>query len=212
VATEIRRIALDRLIPHPDNPNAMSRTNFTKLVHHIERTGRYEPLVVRPHPERTGDFQIINGHHRCKALRQLGHEAADVVIWEASDEETAILLTTLNRLGGRDALDKKLALLRKLRERVPIRELAKRLPQTRSQIERLTALRLLPPAEAQTADAHTTPLVFFLDEHQRSAVEEALRLAGEPQTAQSKALRRAAALAHIAHDFRSRAGPPQEGH
>jgi ParB-like chromosome segregation protein Spo0J len=211
VATEIRRVALDKLVPHPDNPNLMSRANFAKLVRHIERTGRYEPLVVRPHPERAGDFQIINGHHRCEALRQLGHETADVVVWDASDEETAILLTTLNRLGGRDVLDKKLALLRRLRQRMLIPELARLLPQTRSQLERLTARRLLPPTRMRTADAPAIPLVFFVDESQRSAIEEALSLAGESLQTQPKAIKRAAALAHIARDFRRRIERPQQG-
>ncbi len=46
----IQSIAIDRLIPHPDNPNRMSKANFDKLVRNIERSGRYEPLVVRPLP------------------------------------------------------------------------------------------------------------------------------------------------------------------
>ena len=38
------------------------------VVHrNIERTDCYEPLVVRPHPNKHGFFQIINGHCRCKA-------------------------------------------------------------------------------------------------------------------------------------------------
>jgi ParB family chromosome partitioning protein len=211
VTTEIRRIALDKLVPHPNNPNSMSRANFAKLVRHIGRTGRYEPLVVRPHPERVGDFQIINGHHRCEALRQLGHEAAEVVVWDTSDGETAILLTTLNRLGGRDALGKKLALLRGLKERMPIRELARLLPQTRDQLERLTARRLLPPTAVHARKACAIPLVFFVDERQRSVIEEALALAGKSQAEQPKATKRAAALTRIAQHFQSRTECCQEG-
>jgi len=48
----IQLIALDRLIAHPDNPNRMSSSNFTKLVRNIEQTGRYEPLIVRPYREK----------------------------------------------------------------------------------------------------------------------------------------------------------------
>lgn len=58
--SKIREIALDKLIPHPDNANRMSRAALAKLVRNIERTGCYEPLVVRPHPEQRGIFQIIN--------------------------------------------------------------------------------------------------------------------------------------------------------
>jgi hypothetical protein len=137
MSARIKRIALDKLVPHPGNPNRMSRANFDKLVRNIERTGRYEPLVVRPCPGRRGFFQIINGHHRCEALRQLGHETAEAVVWNVDDEQTDILLTTLNRLQGRDTLDKKLALLQRLSVTIEVRKLAKLLPQTRGQLDRL---------------------------------------------------------------------------
>ena len=123
-STKIRHISLDRLVPHPDNPNRMSRATFEKLVRNIERTGRYEPLVVRPCPGRRGFFQIINGHHRCEALRTLGHKTAEAVVWNVDDEQTDILLATLNRLGGRDTLDQKLALLRRLSVGLSLRKLA----------------------------------------------------------------------------------------
>jgi len=38
----VSRIAIDKLVAHPDNPNRMSRANFAKLVRNIERTGRYD--------------------------------------------------------------------------------------------------------------------------------------------------------------------------
>ncbi|UCD52735.1 MAG: ParB-like nuclease domain-containing protein [Phycisphaerales bacterium] len=78
--SRIRHIPLDKLIPHPDNPNRMSRANFGKLMRHIKRTGCYEPLVVRRHPQQPGCFQIINGHHRCAALKNLGRATAQVVV------------------------------------------------------------------------------------------------------------------------------------
>jgi ParB-like chromosome segregation protein Spo0J len=211
MSTIIQQIPLSRLAPHPDNPNVMSRANFARLVRHIERTGRYEPLVVRPHPKRTGNFQIINGCHRCEALRRLGRQVADAVVWDVSDDETATLLATLNRLGGRDVLDKKLTLLRRLAKRMPIRELAKLLPQTRGQLERLTARRLLPPvAKARTGEASVVPLVFFVDESQRCAIEEALSRVDKSPDTRPKAIQRAAGLAQIARDFQSRSGPPKE--
>ena len=35
----IQTIAIEKLIPHPDNPNRQSKANFAKLVRNIERTG-----------------------------------------------------------------------------------------------------------------------------------------------------------------------------
>ncbi len=185
MSNAIQSIALDKLIPHPDNPNRMSKANFAKLVRNIKRTGRYEPLIVRPCPRRNkGDcFQIINGHHRAKALAQLGYETADVIVWDIDDEQADILLATLNRLGGSDILQKKLALLKRLQQSAvggQTRELAKLLPQTAKQIERLTSLKdsLRRAASIEhRASSFANPLVFFLTDEQSVDVEDALFLA-----------------------------------
>ena len=41
-------IPLDQLHPHPENSNRMPPRLMEKLKRHIQRTGLYEPLVVRP--------------------------------------------------------------------------------------------------------------------------------------------------------------------
>ena len=87
MTNSIHSIALDKLVGHPGNPNIMSSDKFGKLVRNIERTGRYEPLVVRPHPAKAGFFEIINGHHRSKALAKLGRERADCVVWDVDDAQ-----------------------------------------------------------------------------------------------------------------------------
>ena len=211
MSNAIQSIALDKLIAHPDNPNRMSKANFAKLVRNIKRTGRYEPLVVRPCPNGSGHFQIINGHHRAKALSQLGHNTADAIVWDIDDDQADILPATLNRLGGTDVLEKKLALLRQLNKRMQSRELARLLPQTAKQIETLTNLKdsLCRASRIQNrASSFAKPLVFFLDDEQSADIEDALFLAqldspqavpGTKQT--SKAAKKAAALTQIARFF-----------
>ncbi|MCP4594817.1 MAG: ParB N-terminal domain-containing protein [bacterium] len=189
---------MTKLLPHPDNPNRMSRAAFSKLMRHIKRTGRYEPLVVRPHPDRAGCFQIINGHHRCQALDKLSHQTAQVVVWDIDNEQTDLLLTTLNRLGGRDMLDKKLALLRRLNRRMTTRKLARLVPQTRGQLERLIARKPLSRAPAKSAEAFAVPLVFFVSKDQQRTIEAALSEAPIATDATTRARRRAAALTSIA--------------
>jgi len=197
----IQPIALDRLVTHPDNPNRMSKGNFAKLLRNMERTALYEPLIVRPCPRRPGFFQIINGHHRFRALQQLGHKTADVVVWDVDDHQVDVLLATLNRLGGSDDLSKKLKLLRRLNKRFNARELAKLLPQTAVQIERLAGLHL-PRAPAKlSAEDMFYPLVFFVNDEQRLAVEEALSLAAQRQSGRSRAAMKSAALTAIAQHF-----------
>ena len=228
----VSRIAIDRLVAHPDNPNRMSKTNFAKLVRNIERTGRYEPLVVRPAPKSPGTgtfllpdgrpveasadlgagfFQIINGHHRWQALKKLGCKTADAIVWDIDDEQADILLATLNRLGGSDVLEKKLALLKRLNIRTEAGGLAKLLPQTAKQIERLTSLAsgrssLIARAtsDGKQATAFANPLVFFVNDKQQEIIENALSLARSRcagKNEETKAAKNAAALTYIAQHF-----------
>jgi len=171
---EVRSVELARLSPHPDNPNRMSAGNFARLVRNIERTGRYEPLVVRPLPGAEGKFQVINGHHRLEALRRLGYDRADVVVWDVDDAQTDTLLATLNRLGGSDDPAQKIALLKRLSRDNNARQLARLLPYSAGQIKRLVNLRL-PTAPAELNDREQLkPMVFFLTDEQRKTVETAL--------------------------------------
>ncbi len=200
--TKIRHISLDRLVPHPGHPNRMSRATFEKLVRNLERTGRHEPLVVRPCPGRRGFFQIINGHHRCEALRTLGRKTAETVVWNVNDEQTDLLLATLNRLGGRDTLDRKLALLQRLSVAMALRKLAQLLPQTRGQLERLVNTNAPGQTAPRKSRAFATPIVFFADEAQERLVAQALAQAavGLPEGL-TRAARRTAALARLARQF-----------
>jgi ParB/RepB/Spo0J family partition protein len=217
MTNSVQSIALEKLVAHPDNPNQQSGTTFGKLVRNIKRTGRYEPIMVRPHPQRGNCFQIINGEHRCKALAKLGYKTADCIVWDIDDEQVDILLASLNRLVGTDELGKKLELLKRLNKRMESGELSKLLPQTAKQIERLTNLKM-PSMPAKTiAKCFSNPMVFFVNDAQQETIENALSLAQESRSeivkmacAKTKAAKRAAALVHIAGDFLnySRINPP----
>jgi hypothetical protein len=206
MANWIQAIALDKLVAHPDNPNQQSKVNFTKLVRNIERTGRYEPLIVRPCPGKSGFLQIINGHHRWQALMKLGYKRADCIVWDIDDEQTDILLATLNRLGGTDQLSKKLKLLKRMNKKLGSGELAKLIPQTKKQVERLANLRMPNGPTKINTKVFANPMVFFLDNRQQRIVGEALSLAEQNNSvivskAGTKAARNAAALTDIAQYF-----------
>jgi len=223
----VSRIAVDKLVAHPDNPNRMSKTSFAKLVRNIERTGRYEPLIVRPCPQKNchscanskpGDdrktcFQIINGHHRWQALRELGYENVEAIVWDIDDQHADILLATLNRLGGSDVIDKKLALLKRLSQRMEARKLAKFLPQTARQIERLASIsdtQFSIPDELRASRIKYRALVFFVNDKQQKIVENALSAAltsansveaSKIEEQGTKAAKNAAALTYMARQF-----------
>jgi ParB/RepB/Spo0J family partition protein len=200
--SQLSVIAINKLLAHPDNPNVMSGEKFRKLVRNIERTGLYEPVIVRPHPKSEGKFQIINGHHRVQALEKLGRKKVNCVVWNVDDRQTAILLTTLNRLGGTDEPAKKIELLRKLKEKFDSAELAKLLPNTRKQIEQLTNLKLNAVRCLPTAQQFAIPLVFFVNPEQNKIIEEAIsKTPAQPE--KTKTQQRADALTTIAEYFLS---------
>src|SRR5882672_5731216 len=93
-----KMVALDDLVAHPLNSNAMSEDLQAKLRAHIKRTGRYPFLVVRQHPDEPGKYQVLDGHHRVAILRDLGHTQARCDVWDVNDREARLLLATLNRL------------------------------------------------------------------------------------------------------------------
>lgn len=197
---ELKAIATARLIAHPANPNVMSEAMFRKLVRNIERTGLYEPIVVRPHPKKKDHFQIINGHHRVKALEKLGRNVANCVVWDVDDEQTTVLLATLNRLAGSDEPAKKIELLKALKERMGTVELAKIVPQTSKQIEQLTNLKLKNISLKVNAENFAIPIVFFVSAEQNKIIEEALSRI-TPNSEQTRAQQRARAFTKIAEQF-----------
>lgn len=182
-AKKIESVAIDKLIGHRANPNRMSGASFKKLVGHIERTGNYEPVIVRPHPDRSGCFEIINGHHRVEALKQLGRERCDCVVWQVDDTEVLLLIATLNRLCGSDELDKKSELIKSLSKRFSTKELVGKLVESRKSIERLKELSRPVPVPGGLnlrQKALLNPLMFFLTDEQKRIVDTALSKATQP--------------------------------
>ena len=201
--SKIKSIALGKLVDHPENPNKMSSAFFSRLCCNISRSGRYEPLIVRRHPDEDGCYQIINGHHRRRALAKAGAKTADCIVWDVDDEQARILLMTLNRLAGSDIVGKKTALLRQLTDRVSADKLARILPQTKMQIEKLINFKRPAVPLRPGKDSFAHPLVFFLSSSQKRTITESLELARQSTetAAGPKAVRNAAALAVIAEFF-----------
>jgi len=186
----LRWLPLDALAPHPENANRMLPDLFEKLKGHIERTGLYEPLVVRPmrnaecgmrnkrpngrHGTR---YQILNGHHRARVLRELGQKRARCDVWDVDDEEARLLLATLNRLEGRDDPKARARLVAALATGRNAEDLARLLPEPPDAVERLLRLAEPPPEPAPPDSLEPLPeaLVFFLSAEQHALVSEALK-------------------------------------
>ena len=68
----VHNIPLTALNPHPENANQMDVQTFRKLRRFIERTGRYEPLVIRPKTEVQASFRSSTGTIGYVFFRLLG--------------------------------------------------------------------------------------------------------------------------------------------
>lgn len=143
VQMALQDIAIDLLEPHPENSNFMDAETLMKLRRHIERTGRYEPLTVRPYPSKNGKFQVVNGHNRLRVLRALQYQTARCIVWHLDDAQTRLYLATLNRLSGTDLPERRSALLENLLSSFSVDELSLLLPDDRKQLEELEKLSRL---------------------------------------------------------------------
>lgn len=201
---QVETIELSQLIAHPDNPNRMSAEHFDKLVAHIERSGNYEPVIVRAHPDREGDYQIINGHHRVKALERLGAGCANCIVWDVDDDETDVLLTTLNRLCGEDSIIKRANIVQRLSHKLDVNRLSAILPENARDLKRLKAIadKSIKPLAEHSALLNC--MVFFLNDEQHAIVTEALAEAIDPGAKGTGSQKKAWAITSILREAKTK--------
>lgn len=179
-------LPLDALADHPDNANAMPPALFDKLVEHLRRTDRYPPLIVRPYADVSRHeitHQLLDGHHRARALRDLGHTTARCEVWPCDDNEALLLLATLNRLQGRDDPVKRGRLLEQLTQRRELSELVALLPERREHVRRLLELAqpAPPPRPPDRLPESPVPLTFFLPPADRDRLVQHLSSIDRPR-------------------------------
>ena len=169
---------------------------------------RKAPLIVRPHPEVGGSFQVLDGHQRLEVLRRLGRSEATCYIWPCDDETALRLLATLNRLEGQDDPSLRAELLRELATLASPEELARLLPEDAGSIRRSLELldlnldRLLADLQQEAeAGPGLRAVTFAMSPDDEAAVEEAILAASKEL---SGANRRGRALGAIARAYTGR--------
>ena len=200
---EIQEIPIESLVEHPENSNFMDAETARKLKRHIEKTGRYEPLTVRPHPSEEGRFQIVNGHNRFRILRTLDHYVVNCVVWKLDDHQTRLYLATLNRLSGREIPERRAVLLENLFNTFDVDELTTLLPDDNKQIKELRRLsrlepdKIIPNTSEEVKPAIPVILTFMVEEVEAKEVNLALDLISRIK----EELSRSKALAHLARFY-----------
>lgn len=68
---------------------AIDETDLSELADQIRESGQQVPILVRPHPDAKGRFQVAYGHRRLAAIRQLGIKVR-AVVRELTDDQLVV--------------------------------------------------------------------------------------------------------------------------
>lgn len=98
---EIVYLHVDILHANNHNPNKQKDIVFNKLVENMQEIGFVEPVMVRPHPEKEDEYEIVSGHHRVEAAKIIGFEEVPCIVQHDFDEDMAkFQLVRMNVLRG----------------------------------------------------------------------------------------------------------------
>ena len=84
-----RLVPLKRVYLNPWNPNEQSPAEYAAVKAALMRHGQVAPIVVRGHPDKgKGRFQVIDGEHRVKAMRDLSWK--EVIVHDLGEMSEAM--------------------------------------------------------------------------------------------------------------------------
>jgi len=96
----VTELPTDTLEPSPFQPRrAMDQTALAELAASIRARGILQPLLVRPHPEKPGHYQIIAGERRWRAATLAGLPQLPALVRPLTDRDAmaAALVENLQR-------------------------------------------------------------------------------------------------------------------
>jgi len=94
------KVDINELRPNSWNPNQMDHEIYEKERESLEKFGYVQPITVRQVEESAG-FEIIDGFHRWKLLKELGWEDVEVnTLGKISESQAKQLTLILNHLRG----------------------------------------------------------------------------------------------------------------
>jgi ParB family chromosome partitioning protein len=91
-------LSVDTIVPNKWNCNYMSEKELEELKQAIQYNG-VEPIIVRPLTD--GKYEIVDGEHRFRAVKELGQKHIPAVIMKIDDEEAKIRTIVYNSKRGK---------------------------------------------------------------------------------------------------------------
>jgi len=186
-----RRLALSDLTGRGDRASLLSTRAKAALADHISRLGCYPPLIVRPHPDRAGKYEILDGHHRAEVLRSLGEETARCEVWPVDSADADIAAATLNHLHGRPDAKGRARQVKRLVRSLGRDLAAARLGMTPAALRQQLAATQGPRRSEPAAGLDLRAVVFHLSAEDEQHLRRALDDAGRRELGRAKALIRA---------------------
>lgn len=86
-------IEVERLVPHPQNPN---QGDLEVIDESIEVNGFYGAVTVRPHPTEFDRFEILAGEHRWRSVAARGGSHVPCIVVIADDVTAARVMLVDN--------------------------------------------------------------------------------------------------------------------
>ena len=92
----INNLSLDLLKPFKDHPFKITNDEeMNALKKSIEESGVLVPVLTRPNPNGDG-YELIAGHRRLAACRELGKDTIPVIVRDLTDDEAVIAMVDTN--------------------------------------------------------------------------------------------------------------------
>lgn len=98
---KIVELNLSDIIPTSDNPREITTSNLSELVDSVKQFGVVSPVLVRPHPDKKGKYDLRAGARRLEAAKQAGLATIPANIKEMTDEQ-AFEVTFAENVGRSD--------------------------------------------------------------------------------------------------------------
>jgi ParB family transcriptional regulator, chromosome partitioning protein len=105
---EIKEIELNKLVSFDNHPFKLYEgQRFTDMVESIRANGVLVPIVVRPYAKEDEKYEILSGHNRVTAAREVGLDKVPVIIRKGLNDNEALLIVTETNLIQRSFADLK---------------------------------------------------------------------------------------------------------
>lgn len=165
---EVTLVDINELHPNPWNPNEQTARQYEAEIESLKTYGFVQPIIARENPDGEG-FQIIDGEHRYKAMRQMMESEAviegdlsplieskkvPVVVVDLDDESAMKLTIIMNETRGEANTNKLSDLLAELSQSLDFNELMNGLPYSEQELKELVEIgdfdwsKLVPPDPA----------------------------------------------------------------